>query len=73
MTARKSIVARAHSFLTPSRRSAWSIFVGTLTVVYGIALWLPVLAIVLAGVALLVYGFVLVDLDGEAPVRRRRR
>lgn len=63
--------AKTVAALTPARRSWLAISVGAALVVLGIALWSVVIALIAAGIFLIVYGAVIVDLDA-APKRRRR-
>lgn len=57
---------------TPARISHSLLILGAAVIVLSIAQWLPVLAGVIAGVFVIVYGLIFVDLDaGDA--RRRRR
>lgn len=57
--------------LTPQRKTAGLLLLGLVSVVHGFSLWSEAVAWVVLGIALIVSGFVLVDLD--PPVRRRRR
>jgi len=71
-TATREIIARVVAAITPARRAAVAILVGVGLVVWGLALWSVTVAMITAGIALVVYGAVLVDLDAS-PVRRRRK
>lgn len=66
-------VARARRAVTPSRVSQTLLLAGALLVVWAVYQWVPLLAVVILGIALAAYGLLLVDVDGADLARRRRR
>jgi len=59
--------------LTPARRSGVAVILGAATAVAGLALWSLTVALVTAGIALVVYGAVVVDLDAKPPRGKGRK
>lgn len=70
--AKKAIARRRGTLMTGPRKSGVGMVVGTVAVTVGLAQWAVPAAWIFVGVALLVYGLVIVDVD-ETGTRRRRR
>jgi VIT1/CCC1 family predicted Fe2+/Mn2+ transporter len=63
----------ARAWFTPAHKSTIAVTVGVALIVLGLALWSTTVALIVAGLSLLVYGAVLVDLDVSPPRRKRKK
>lgn len=69
----KKTLTKARAAITPPRVAHSLIVGGAVVIVASITQWQPVVAGVIAGVFIAVYGLIFVDVDAEPRPKRRRR